>query len=368
MQPTRLLKTNHCARTIGAHLNVRNPAAKRSLAVLCFAVATSVRLFGANVGDQVNVRVVNAAKGWTSIVPMNINNDRLTDLLSYNATTGMAEYSVATGVPGEQQLVKRVSAGTGWTSIVPMNINGDILTDLLWYNATSGAAAYSVATGVPGEQRVVKQGGGGAVGWTSIVPMNLDNDILALTDLLWYNKATGQAVYSIGTQDSNLQKVVKQVNAAIGWTSIVPMNLDNDSYDLTDLLCYNAMTGQAVYSIGTPDQDLQKVVKQVNSSIGWTSIVPMNLDSDHYGLTDLLCYSATTGLVKYSVGAGILGDQQVVREAYASPGWTSIVPMFLNTDDFLTDLLSYNSLTGKAVYSVNAYQPPPGPFGPIGHF
>jgi hypothetical protein len=36
-----------------------------------------------------------AAKGWTAVVPMNLNGDGLTDLLSYNATTGRAVYSVS---------------------------------------------------------------------------------------------------------------------------------------------------------------------------------------------------------------------------------------------------------------------------------
>ena len=33
------------------------------------------------------------SKGWTSIVPMNLNGDALTDLLSYNKTTGRTVYS-----------------------------------------------------------------------------------------------------------------------------------------------------------------------------------------------------------------------------------------------------------------------------------
>jgi hypothetical protein len=94
--------------------------------------------------NQVIVREVDAAKGWTLVVPMNINGDGLTDFLSYNANTGKAVYSVGTNVPGEQKIVKEVDAAKGWTSIVPMNINGDGLTDLLSYNANTGKAVYSV--------------------------------------------------------------------------------------------------------------------------------------------------------------------------------------------------------------------------------
>jgi uncharacterized protein YycO len=196
---------------------------------------------------QIIVLEMDAAKGWTSIVPMNINDDGLTDLLSYNASTGKAVYSVAHGVsfPGQQQIVAEVDAAKGWTSIVPMNINDDGLTDLLSYNAINGRAVYSVATFVPGQQIVAELDA--AQGWTSIIPMNINGD--GLTDLLSYNANTGKAVYSVATGVPGQQQIVAELDAAKGWTSIVPMNINGDA--LTDLLSYNANTGKAVYSVGS---------------------------------------------------------------------------------------------------------------------
>jgi hypothetical protein len=69
---------------------------------------------------------------------MELNGDGLTDLLSYNATTGRAIYSVGTDAPGEQEIVKDVAAAKGWTLVVPIELNGDGLTDLLSYNRTTG--------------------------------------------------------------------------------------------------------------------------------------------------------------------------------------------------------------------------------------
>ena len=139
---------------------VRTAATKKFLAVSCLAIATSAGLFGAGPGDQINVMTVNGAKGWTSVVPMKMNGDYLTDLLWYNVHTGQYAYSVATSNPGEQRVVTQGIGGAGWTSVVPMNINGDQLTDLLWYNAHTGQFAYSVATG-EGVQQVVTQSIGG---------------------------------------------------------------------------------------------------------------------------------------------------------------------------------------------------------------
>jgi hypothetical protein len=95
--------------------------------------------------NQAIVREVDAAKGWTSVVAMNMNGDGLTDLLSYNASTGKAVFSVGALPPGEQKIVREVDAAKGWTSVVAMNINGDGLTDLLSYNASTGKAVFSVA-------------------------------------------------------------------------------------------------------------------------------------------------------------------------------------------------------------------------------
>jgi hypothetical protein len=131
-----------------------------------------------------------------------MDGDGITDYLSYNATTGLAIYSVATGIAGEQRIVKQVNAAKGWTSVVPMGLNNDSFTDLLSYNSATGLAIYSIATSTPGEQKIVKTVNA-AKGWTSIVPMNLKNRNCPRTDLLSYNAATGLAIYSIGSSSDS---------------------------------------------------------------------------------------------------------------------------------------------------------------------
>ena len=180
-----------------------------------YTVATAIIPVYAALGDQKIVRRINASKGWTTIVPMDIDlgNDGLTDLLSYNATTGLAVYSVATNVPGDQKTVRLVNASKGWTSVVPMNIDSspqDIdhysLTDLLSYNATTGfGCVFQLTASAQREARkTVRDWSMSSKGWTSIVPMNINND--GLTDLLSYNATTGLAVYSVATNVPGDQK------------------------------------------------------------------------------------------------------------------------------------------------------------------
>ena len=53
----------------------------------------------------------------------------------------------------------------------------------------------------------------------------------------------------------------------------------------------------------------QKIVKDYTAAKGWTSIVPMSVDSSTGG-TDLLSYNAETGHAIVSVAVGISGDQK----------------------------------------------------------
>ena len=148
---------------------------------------------------QTVVKDFGAAKGWTSIVPIDLNRDGVTDFLSYNATTGRAIFSITSATQlGEQTTIKDFDAAKEWTSIVPTNLNDDGVTDLLSYNATTGRAIFSTTSPL-GEQTIVKDFGA-TKGWISVVPILLHfNDCSNRTDLLSYNAVTGRAVYSVAS-------------------------------------------------------------------------------------------------------------------------------------------------------------------------
>ena len=327
-------------------------ALKPLLAVSIVAVATAFAPAYAEVGDQNIVKDYVAATGWTHIVPMNVDGTGPTDYLSYNATTGRAIVSVGIGASGDQNIVKDYVAATGWTHIVPMNVDGTGPTDYLSYNATTGRAIVSVGIGASGDQNIVKDYVA-ATGWTHIVPMNVDGT--GPTDYLSYNATTGRAIVSVGIGASGDQKIVKDYVAATGWTHIVPMNVDRDFSGLTDLLSYSAITGRAIVSVAIGASGDQKIVKDYTAATGWTSIVPLNADCDGGALTDYLSYNATTGRAIVSVGIGASGDQNIVKDYTAATGWTHIVPLNVNGKDSVTDLLSYNGIDGRAIVSVGEY-------------
>jgi uncharacterized membrane-anchored protein len=319
------------------------------LAVSVFSVIIAMSTVYAALGDQTIVKDSVAAPGWTLIVPMSVDGNQLTDYLSYNAATGRAIVSIGIGDGGEQTIVKDYVAAKGWTLIVPMNIDGDSLTDLLSYNRTTGRAIMSIGIGNAGEQKIVKDYVA-ASGWTSIVPLNVD--AREPDDLLSYNGRTGRTIVSVGVGFSGEQTIVKDYAASPGWTSIVPMNIDSDPQGRTDFLSYNATTGRAVVSIGVGNSGEQKILKDYSAASGWTSIVPMNVDCDSGDRTDYLSYNAGTGRAIVSAGVGDSGDQRIVKEYTSATRWTAIVPMNVDGKDLVTDLLSYNAQTGRAIVSV----------------
>jgi lysophospholipase L1-like esterase len=139
--------------------------------------------------------IASAKLGWTAIVPLDLNGDVGTDLLSYDAATGQADYSAAStadcagGLFCGQQLVGSANVGPGFTTIVPLNLNGDGRTDLLWYNTATGQTIYSIAA-TPGCAPGIYCGQtpvdiqASTPGWNLIVPLRLDGNVL--TDLLFY--------------------------------------------------------------------------------------------------------------------------------------------------------------------------------------
>jgi hypothetical protein len=280
----------------------------------------------------------------------------------------IAAASQLSAAPGDQMVVRRPFFDSGFTSVVPLSANSDGLTDLLLYNIRNGNALY-VVFDVDLNQRMVQVRR--APGWTAIVPLVLDQNVHT-TDLVSYNEATGKAVYTTGNSrawdseppQNEVQKLAREVDSLPGWTSIVPMNLDDDAGQLSDMLSYNRFTGRGVYSIGTgPDAEIQRVMSDVTdpAARGWTHILPLNVNNDR--LTDLVWYNDRNGHVVYTIATGPIGagpqaNQKIVFDT-ATPeaiGWTSIVLMKLNDDD-LTDMLSYNSRTGRAVFSIGTGVP-----------
>ena len=181
-------------------------------------------------------------------MPTNINGDDLTDLLSYNATTGQAVFSVAIDVTGDQTIVKEVNASQGWTSVVPIIINGDGRTDLLSYNATTGQAVFSVTTDVRGirrsSKRLMHRKGGRRLCRSTWRPATVEPVCFPTM-----RRRVRLCFRSLPTS-RGIRRSSKRLTHRKGGRRLCRSTSDGDS--VTDLLSYNVTTGRAVYSVGDP--------------------------------------------------------------------------------------------------------------------
>ena len=101
--------------------------------------------------------------------------------------------------------------------------------------------------------------------------MNLDHeglvDIFNHTDALFYNKTSGEAIYTLAQNPPGTLRGVQDFIASTGWTSVGPMILQPDAI-LTGLLSYNSATGRAVFSTGASPPGTQVIVQDFTAPRG----------------------------------------------------------------------------------------------------
>src|SRR5687767_3551955 len=84
-----IMQLTASAGCVPAAMNIGRHIPRRILVKVTFAAigATVCAATSANAaaGDQTIVKDLVATKGWTAVIPLNLNGDSLTDMLSYNA-------------------------------------------------------------------------------------------------------------------------------------------------------------------------------------------------------------------------------------------------------------------------------------------
>jgi N,N-dimethylformamidase beta subunit-like, C-terminal len=244
----------------------------------------------------------------------------------------------------------------GWTTIVPANINGDSVTDYLLYNAISGRLVMGIGTqsgpvGISSYPLDIT----GSAGWTTIVPVNMNGD--STTDYLFYNAVSGRLLIAIGAPGGGISSYPMDSTHSVGWTTIVPANINGDS--VTDYLLYNAVSGRLVMGIGTQSGPvgISSYPLDTTGSLGWTTIVPVNMNGD--STTDYLFYNAVSGRLLIAIGAPGGGISSYPMDSTHSVGWTTIVPANINGDS-VTDYLLYNAVSGRLVMGIGTQSGPVG--------
>jgi hypothetical protein len=158
---------------------------------------------------------MNLPGSWPNIVPMNLgqgpkatpgylNPILIPGLLFYSAD-GKGEFNTVSHI-GDIKLVKSDPTWRStWTQIVPINLNNDAVTDLLFYSPSEGTGQfYTVSSN--GGIKLVKTHTNWRSTWTQIIPVQLDN--ILNTDLFFYSPSEhyGEFYTVTNSGDINLLK------------------------------------------------------------------------------------------------------------------------------------------------------------------
>jgi hypothetical protein len=313
---------------------------------------------GAYYGDDTNastnfplVRIVNSTTGHVfyartfnhgtrSIAP-NAPGSTSFQLPAGIETGNSTLFVVANGIP---------SAGIG-INIVPgacssptdsHDFSGDCLSDVLWYNTGTGQAVVWLINGTT----VI---GGGSPGsatapWAIVGQRDFNRD--GKNDILWRNGTTGQLVVWL----LNGAAVIgggSPGSAASPWLVAGTGDFNGDGFG--DVLWYNNSTGQAViwFLNGTTVIGGGSPGSAVSP---WTIAGTGDFNGD--GMSDILWYNTTTGqaVIWLLNGTTVIGG--------GSPGSAGSPWTIAGTGDFngdgKSDILWYNTTTGQVlVWLVN---------------
>ncbi|WP_336923883.1 N-acetylmuramoyl-L-alanine amidase [Aquipuribacter sp. SD81] len=180
--------------------------------------------------------------------------------------------------------------------------------------------------------------GGATVGQT-LVPVEADRT--AGTELLAYDRATGQAVVYDQTTTGAFS-VLARSSWPTGMDSVVPAELDGSAGD--EVLVYDAASGRALVHDLAAD-GATSVDADLRWSKGWTRVLAVEVDGRSG--SELLVYDAATGRQLVTKLEGT--RTRTLRESAWSPGWTylQVVDVDRRTG---SELSVYNPTTGRHLF------------------
>ena len=269
------------------------------------------------------------------------NADGMSDILWYNTISGQVlewlingATVIGGGSPG--------SAASPWAIVGQRDFNGDGFADILWRNGTSG----QMLVWLLNSTTVI---GGGSPGsatsdWTIAGTGDFNGDGFA--DILWYNTSSGQALVWLLKNGTTVIGGGSPGSAVIGqgWTIAGTGDFNGDG--LSDILWYNTSSGQAlvwflngatVIGGGSPGS--------VPVGQGWTIAGTGDFNGD--GFSDILWYNTSSGQVVVWLlnGANVIGG--------GSPGSVTSPWTIVETGDFngdkKSDILWYNTSSGQTL-------------------
>ncbi len=243
------------------------------------------------------------------------NTDGLTDIFWYNPFTGANRWFSNQGQDNDDLSFVRINnlIPTGEldlinnqnVSVIPSDWNGDGRTDLLIYHQPSGTNRFYLNNSENGEtfEFTSPSGTGNLIpsSWVSngsgLFPLDWDGD--GLTDLIWYDEASGATKWIKNSGNGNDLSFSPPVNNPIAASAInggdgIQFG-DWNGDGLPDLMWHDMGSGESVWFFNKGDLSFVEADHNLNPSIlsGYESIYLLDINGDSFN--DAVLYDKESG-------------------------------------------------------------------------
>ena len=228
---------------------------------------------------------------WSIVGQGDFNGDGIRDLVWWNSSTGQVYImlmSSATIV--KSGMVVYTESNTNWRIVATGDINGDGKSDLIWWNKLTGQAYAMLLNGTTVT--------GGAViytepntAWKSVAAADFNGNGKA--ELLWWNSTTGQVAIgqTNGLNASTAGIIYTEPNT--NWRIAGTGDLDGDGK--AEIIWHNKTTGQ-VYGMQTNGSSVTNgAMMYTEPNTFWEIVSVGNYNSDNKA--ELLWWNQQTGQV-----------------------------------------------------------------------
>ena len=282
------------------------------------------------------------------------NGDGLTDVAAYKKSTGFNRVFLNTfssnrplGFTQSNSLTLNNSEIDGGTGLFPGDWNNDGMTDLLWYNKDSGTNKWYLNTG---------QNTFAAAKVNPITPSTIDKGTKidfgdwngdGLSDLLWYDEATGATVFYYNKGNLTFEKINHSLpTAPIKGTNSGLVVLDFNGDGVSDLIYYRKESGDNKWYLNDGHGNFSRPLNPAQPSVaGYENPIPRSaidggttIQFGSYGedsIIDLMWYDNATGTNRWYCN-------NIVRY--------NLVNAITNGIGAKTEV-SYGSLTDQQIYT-----------------
>lgn len=264
------------------------------------------------------------------------------DVLVYDRITGEGRFMRVDAVTGNlTTIAAQATWATTWDQIVPGNFGGNAQTDLLFYNAQSGIAR--IYTTGPGAVITLLASFSGWQEWDRIVAGQFATG--STSDLFFYSRTRGEGKFFASDALGNLTLQQTYTTLDKNWDQITVGDYNGDGW--SDLFFYQRVRGWGRFYTTNGSGGLTLLQAYTGLRTSWDLVVGGDFGGS--ARDDLLFYDRTAGEARFAFTDGLGGwTLQPLRSVPRT--WSHLTPGAYSSG--LTRVFAYDNTLRLRIHAV----------------